>query len=308
MHHIITDGWSFGVAAGELSALYEAFRLGRPSPLPEPAIQYADYAGWQRDWLQGERKERLVAYWRRHLEGVRPLELPTDRPRPPVRSSRGDLRQFAVSKELSAALVELGRREGATPFMTLLAAFQILLARTSGQQVFAVGSPIANRNRAEVEGLVGYFINMLAFRADLSGDPTFRDLLARVRETALGGYEHQDLPLEMLVEAIHPERDPSRTPLFQAMFVLQNNQLPDVDPRRPDPRTVRRGGHRHGQVRPLARDGGDARRLRRLDRIRHRPVRWLDDRSDARPVPGPGRDDRCRPRSPHFGARPGDAR
>ncbi len=230
MHHIITDGWSFGVAAGELSALYEAFRNGRPSPLAEPAIQYVDYAAWQREWLRGEAKERLVAYWRRHLEGVRPLELPTDRPRPPVRSSRGDLRHFTLPKDLSNALVELGRREGATPFMTLLAAFQVLLWRTSGQETFAVGSPIANRNRAEVEGLVGYFINMLALRADLAGDPTFRGLLARVREAALGGYEHQDLPLEMVVEALQPERDPSRTPLFQAMFVLQNNQLPDVIP------------------------------------------------------------------------------
>jgi amino acid adenylation domain-containing protein len=230
MHHIITDGWSFGVAAAELSALYRAFREGRPSPLPAPAIQYADYAIWQRDWLRGEAKEALLAYWRAHLEGVRPLELPTDRPRPPVRSARGDLRRFTLSRELSAAVVELGGREGTTPFMTLLAAFQLLLGRTSGQDRFAVGSPIANRNRVEVEGLVGYFINMLALRADLSGDPTFRELLGRVREAALGGYEHQDLPLELLVEALHPERDPSRTPLFQAMFVLQNNELPDAIP------------------------------------------------------------------------------
>src|SRR6185437_12578132 len=130
-----------------------------------------------------------------------------DRPRPPVRSSRGGLRAFSLPPDLSAAIVELGRREGATPFMTLLAAFQLLLARSGGQETFAIGSPIANRNRAEVEGLVGYFINMLALRADLSGDPTFRELLGRVRETALGGYEHQDLPLELLVEALHPERD-----------------------------------------------------------------------------------------------------
>ncbi len=230
MHHIITDGWSFGVAAGELAALYGAFREGRPSPLPEPAIQYADYALWQREWLRGEAKERLLDYWRRHLDGVRPLELPTDRPRPPVRSARGDLRWFSLPRGLSDSLAELGRREGATPFMTLLAAFQLLLARSSEQETFAVGSPIANRNRAEVEGLVGYFINMLALRADLSGNPTFRELLGRVREAALGGYEHQDLPLELLVEALHPERDASRTPLFQAMFVLQNNQMPDVVP------------------------------------------------------------------------------
>ena len=230
MHHIITDGWSFGVAAGELAALYGAFRDGHPSPLPEPPIQYADYALWQREWLRGEAQEALVDYWRHHLDGVRPLELPTDRPRPPIRSSRGDLRWFSLPRDLSEAIVELGRREGTTPFMTLLAAFQLLLARTSGQESIPVGSPIANRNRAEVEGLVGYFINMLALRADLSGNPTFRELLGRVREAALGAYEHQDLPLEMLVEALRPERDASRTPLFQVMFVLQNNQMPDTIP------------------------------------------------------------------------------
>jgi len=230
MHHIITDGWSFGVAAAELSALYAAFRDGKPSPLPEPAVQYADYAAWQRDWLEdgGEAREALLAYWRDHLRGVRPLELPTDRPRPAVRSSRGDLLRFALPAGLSRALVDLGRREGATPFMTLLAAFQVLLGRASGQEVFAVGSPIANRNRAEVEPLIGYFINMLALRADLSGDPTFLDVLARVREAALGAYEHQDLPLELLTEALRPDRDQGRTPLFRAMFVLQNNRLPDV--------------------------------------------------------------------------------
>ena len=230
MHHIITDGWSFGVAASELSAIYTSIREGRPSPLADPSIQYADYSAWQREWLQGAALDGLLGYWRGHLDGVRPLELPTDRPRPAVRSSRGDLVRFSLPRALSEALVDLGRREGATPFMVLLAAFQAILGRTSGQDCFAIGSPIANRNRAEVEPLIGYFINMLALRADLAGDPSFRDLLGRVREASLGAYEHQDLPLELLVEAIHPERDPSRTPLFQTMFVLQNNAMPDVVP------------------------------------------------------------------------------
>jgi amino acid adenylation domain-containing protein len=230
MHHIITDGWSFGVAAAELATIYAAFREGHPSPLPEPSLQYADYSAWQRNWLQGEVLDTLLGYWRGQLGAVRPLELPTDRPRPPVRSTRGDLLRFTIPRELSESLNDLGRREGATPFMVVMAAFQLLLARTSGQDSFAIGSPIANRNRGEVESMIGYFINMIAFRADLSADPTFRTLLARVREAALGAYEHQDLPLELLVEALHPERDLSRTPLFQAMFVLQNNTLPDVMP------------------------------------------------------------------------------
>ncbi|MEO6809941.1 MAG: amino acid adenylation domain-containing protein [Isosphaeraceae bacterium] len=228
MHHVITDGWSFGVATGELAALYAAFRQGQPSPLAPLPIRYADFAHWQRAWLQGDVLDELLSYWRGQLSNVPALELPTDRPRPAVRTARGALRTFTLSANLSEGLRALSRREGATPFMTLLAAFQVLLHRYSGQEDFAVGSPIANRNRAETEGLIGYFVNMLALRADLSGDPTFQEFLARVREVALGAYEHQDLPLELLIEALQPRRDPSRTPLFQAMFVLQNNQTPDV--------------------------------------------------------------------------------
>jgi amino acid adenylation domain-containing protein len=228
MHHIVTDGWSFGVAAEELASLYEAFRRGEASPLPDPPIQYADFAAWQRDWLRGETRDRLVAYWRQRLAGVPPLELRTDRPRPAIRTTQGGLIPFRLSRGLSDALLTLGRREGATPFMVLLAAFQALLHRYTGQDDVAVGSPIANRNRAELEPLIGYFVNMLALRTDLSGDPTFLALLGRVREVALGAFEHQDLPLEILVETLQPERDPSRTPLFQAMFVLQNNRMPDV--------------------------------------------------------------------------------
>ncbi|AGA31110.1 amino acid adenylation domain-containing protein [Singulisphaera acidiphila] len=228
MHHIVTDGWSFGVAVRELTALYEANRAGLPSPLPELPIQYADFATWQRNWLQGDVLEDLIGYWTKQLAGVSPLELPTDRPRPAVRAARGANRVFAISPDLTTRLEALGRREGATTFMVLLAAFQTLLHRYSGQDDFAVGTPIANRNRAEIEGLIGFFVNMLALRADLAGDPSFRELLGRVRQVALEAYEHQDLSLDKLIEVIQPPRDLSRTPLFQVMFVLQNAPMPDI--------------------------------------------------------------------------------
>ncbi len=228
MHHIVTDGWSFGVAARELAALYEAFSRGEPSPLPRLPVQYADFAHWQRTRLTGDRLDGLLAYWTRRLSGVAPLELLTDRPRPAVRQARGATRFFRVPASLAGAIRTLGRRERATPFMTLLAAFQVLLHRYTGQEDFAVGSPVANRNRGEIEGLIGYFINMLVLRAEVSGDPTFRGLLSRVRTEALGAFEHQDLPLERLVEALHPGRDSSRTPLFQVMFVFQNVEVPDL--------------------------------------------------------------------------------
>jgi amino acid adenylation domain-containing protein len=228
MHHIVTDGWSFGVAARELAALYEAFRAGLPSPLPALTVQYADYAVWQRERLKGPLLDAMLDHWTRRLAGVPPLELPTDRPRPAVRSARGATHFFRLPAPLAEAIRAFGRREGATPFMTLLAAFQTLLHRYAGQDDFAVGSPIANRHRVEVEGLIGYFINMLVHRADLTGDPTFRELLGRVRAGALTAFENQDLPLERLVEALQPPRDLSRTPVFQVMFVFQNNELPDV--------------------------------------------------------------------------------
>ncbi|RMF36691.1 MAG: non-ribosomal peptide synthetase, partial [Chloroflexi bacterium] len=222
MHHIISDGWSMRVLVQELAALYDAFSHGRPSPLPDLPIQYADFALWQREWLQGEVLEEQLAYWKQQLSGSPPvLELPTDRPRPPVQSFRGAHRPFMLPRPLSQAIKALCRREGVTPFMLLLAAFQTLLHRYTGQDDISVGTPIANRNRAEIEGLIGYFANTLVLRTDLSGDPPFRELLKRVREVALGAYAHQDLPFEMLVDALQPERDLSHTPLFQVMFVLQ---------------------------------------------------------------------------------------
>ncbi len=228
LHHIVGDGWSFGVAASELATLYDAYHRGVGSPLAPLPVQYADYSLWQRSWLEGALRKRLVEYWSRQLAGVTPLELPTDRPRPPIRTSRGAFQPLTIPATVAEPLVALCRREGVTPFMLLLAAFQTLLHRWSGQDDIVVGSPVANRSRSEVEGLIGYFVNMLALRTDLSGDPSFRTLLERVREIALGAYEHQELPFEMVVEALQPSRDASRTPLFQVMFVLQNNRLPDV--------------------------------------------------------------------------------
>ncbi len=223
MHHIVSDGWSIGVLYRELAVLYEAFSRSQPSPLSELPIQYADYAVWQREWLKGAQLERQLSYWKKQLEGAPGvLNLPTDRPRPAVQSYRGARRSIELSKELTEGLRALGREEGATLFMTLLAAFQALLYRYTGQEDVVVGSPIANRNRTEIEGLIGFFVNTLALRADLSGNPTFQQLLARVRKAALGAYAHQDLPFEKLVEELRPERSLSHTPLFQVMFALQH--------------------------------------------------------------------------------------
>ena len=223
MHHIVSDGWSVGVLIRELGALYAAFAEGRRSPLPQLAVQYADYALWQRGWLQGEVLERQLSYWTRQLAGAPGvLELPTDRPRPPLPSFRGARLPVAMSAKLSAAIGGLARRSGATPYMVLLAAFQLLLSRWSGQADVVVGSPIAGRTERQTEGLIGFFVNTLVMRADISDDPSFEELLARVKETALGAYAHQDIPFEKLVEHLQPQRDLSRQPLFQVMFALQN--------------------------------------------------------------------------------------
>jgi amino acid adenylation domain-containing protein len=228
MHHIVSDGWSLGVLMRELAVLYEAFSTGKPASLPELPIQYADFALWQREWLQREVLESQLGYWKQQLGGELPvLELPTDRPRPPVQTYRGARQSFELSQELTDALKGLSRREGVTLFMTLLAAFKVLLYRYTGQEDVIVGSPIANRNWAEVEGLIGFFVNTLVLRSDLGGTPSFRELLGRVREVALGAYAHQDMPFERLVEELQPERDMSYNPLFQVMFVLQNAPMPN---------------------------------------------------------------------------------
>src|SRR5205085_4786410 len=223
MHHIISDEWSLQVLLRELSSLYAAYAAGQPSPLAELPLQYADFALWQRQWLQGEVLESELAYWQRQLAGAPALlELPTDRPRPAVQTFRGATHSFELSKPLSQALKKLSQREGVTLFMTLLAAFQTLLWRYTGQSDLVVGSPIANRTRAEIEGLIGFFVNTLALRTDLSGDPSFHQLLARVRQVALGAYAHPDVPFERVVEAVQPERSLSHSPLFQVVFALDH--------------------------------------------------------------------------------------
>jgi amino acid adenylation domain-containing protein len=223
MHHIVSDGWSMGVLVREAAALYEQFNGGVGAKLSELPVQYADYAVWQRERLRGEELEAQLEYWRRRLSDAPALlELPTDRPRPAVQSFRGARLPFALPASLVEGLKALSRQQGATLFMTLMSAFQTLLSRYAGQTDVSVGTPIAGRNRFETEGLIGYFANTLVLRTDLSGDPTFVELLARVREAALGAYAHQDVPFEKLVEELQPARDLSHNPLFQVLFSLQN--------------------------------------------------------------------------------------
>ncbi|MFL5537544.1 MAG: non-ribosomal peptide synthetase, partial [Longimicrobiaceae bacterium] len=221
MHHVVSDGWSMGVLTRELSALYEAFARGEASPLPELPVQYADYAVWQRAWLSGEVLEGQIAWWRERLAGAPPLlELPTDRPRPSTPDPRAGRLVRALPPATAEGVRALARREGATLYMVLLAALDLLLARWSGQEDVVVGTPIANRTRRETEGLIGFFVNTLALRTDLSGNPSFQALLGRVRETTLGAYQHQDVPFERLVDELRVERSLSHTPLFQVMFSL----------------------------------------------------------------------------------------
>jgi amino acid adenylation domain-containing protein len=230
MHHIVFDGWSSGVFIREQAALYEAFATGKPLRLPPLPIQYADFAAWQRQWLQDETLETQLAYWRKQLAGAPDLlELPADHPRPAVQTFRGARLSFVLSEELTDALKALSRREGITLFMILLAAFNVLLYRYTGQTDIVVGSPIANRNRSELEGLIGFFVNTLVFRTNLAENPSFEELLRRIRKVALEAYAHQDLPFERLVEELHPERKLSHNPLFQVMFSLENDPTPTID-------------------------------------------------------------------------------
>ncbi|MEE8586949.1 MAG: amino acid adenylation domain-containing protein, partial [Acidobacteriota bacterium] len=222
LHHIISDGWSMGVLVRELTQLYQAYRNGLPSPLEELPVQYADFAVWQREWLQEGELERQLGYWKQRLQGAPALGLPTDRPRTAASGHRGAAHSFHWPRELMESLREVGRHRQATLYMTLLAGVQAFWGRCAGQQDVCVGSPIANRNKAETEALIGFFINTLVMRTDLSGEPTFEELLGRARQTALEAYAHQDIPFEQVVEALQPERSLSRTPLFQVMFALQN--------------------------------------------------------------------------------------
>ncbi|HEV2734573.1 MAG TPA: amino acid adenylation domain-containing protein, partial [Longimicrobiaceae bacterium] len=223
MHHIVADGWSTGVLFRELAALYPAYLAGEASPLAEPEVQYADYAAWQRSWLEGDALERQLAWWRENLAGAPAvLDVPTDRPRRALPAARAASVGRRLGRETSERLRATARAAGATRHMALLAGLDVLLARWSGEEEVVVGTPTAGRTRREVEGLIGLFVNTLALRADVSGDPSFRELLGRVREGALGAYAHQDLPFERLVEALGPERSLSHAPLFQVVFSLED--------------------------------------------------------------------------------------
>ncbi|RKH36646.1 amino acid adenylation domain-containing protein, partial [Corallococcus sicarius] len=229
IHHIVSDGWSVGVLVREIAALYAAFLQGRPSPLPELPVQYADYSAWQRNWLRGPVLDAQLDYWRGQLTGAPAhLELPTDKQRPARQSFLGAVAPVRLPRELSDAVEALAKREGATPFMVLLAAWQLVLQRYSGQEDITVGSPIAGRRHVESESLIGFFVNTLVLRSQVKSDASFRQLLAQVRDTTLGAYEHQDLPFEKLVEVLHPARDLSRSPLFQVLFVLQNAPVSEL--------------------------------------------------------------------------------
>ena len=224
LHHIVCDGWSSQILAREFAALYEACDAGLPSPLSPLPIQYADYAAWQRQWMQGSVIEERLAYWKETLKGKLPvLDLPTDRPRPAIQSDRGARFPFSVSRDLTERLRALSRKQGATLFMTLAAAFQVFLMRYSGLEEFCLGTPVANRPKRETESLIGFFANTLVLRADLSGNPPFTELLGRVQKMVLGAQAHQDLPFEQLVDALQPVRALSHTPLFQVMFALQTS-------------------------------------------------------------------------------------
>ena len=225
LHHSVYDGWALGILIRELTEFYQAFTTGRQADLPELTIQYADFAHWQRGWLEGGALEDQLSYWRKQLAGAAELELPTDRPRPVEPSYRGATHVVMIPADLTREIDQLSQQEGVTPFMTLLAGFQVLVGRYSGQEDVSVGSPIANRNRIELEALVGFFVNSLVLRCDLSGGPTVRELLQRVREVALGAYDHQDLPFEELVRDLQPGRDPSRNPFFQIMFSLEGESV-----------------------------------------------------------------------------------
>ncbi|HEX8245882.1 MAG TPA: condensation domain-containing protein, partial [Longimicrobium sp.] len=230
VHHIAADGWALGILFRELAALYEAFREGRPSPLPDLPLRFADFAAWQREWLDGRAFDAQLAWWVKRLAGAPGvLELPTDRPRPAAPTHRGTVARFRVPPELAARLRQAAQRHGATLFMVLLAGFDLLLHRLSGEEDVVVGTPVAGRALPETEALVGFFINTLALRTGLGGDPTAAELIGRVREATLDAYAHQDLPFDRLVEALHPERTHGQNPVFQVTFAMGNVEMDPVD-------------------------------------------------------------------------------
>ncbi|MEH2235450.1 condensation domain-containing protein, partial [Nostoc sp.] len=230
MHHIVSDGWSMGIFSQELSSLYQAFCTGNPSPLAELPIQYADFAIWQRKWLSGEILENQLNYWKQQLSGAPELlQLPTDRTRPGIQTYKGKRHRFSLKQELTQKLQKLSRESGTTLFMTLLAGLATLLYRYSGQSDILIGSPIANRHYKEIESLIGFFVNTLVYRSNFKDNLSFLKLLNQVRETTLKAYEHQDVPFELVVEALKLQRSLSHSPLFQVMFVLQNTPVGSVE-------------------------------------------------------------------------------
>ena len=233
IHHIISDAWSTGVFWQELTQIWDAFAEGKPSPLPDLPIQYADFAVWQRNWLRGPVLEKQLAYWREQLAGMATLQLPTDRPRPEIQSTRGAALRVAIPPEVIAPVRTLGQLENSTLFMTLLAAFQTLLFRYTRQEDIVSGTFLANRNRGEIESLIGFFVNSMVLRTDFRGSLSFREVLRQVRKMSLDGYAHQDLPFARLVQELQPERDLSHNPLFQVAFQLLN--APSMASDEPDP-------------------------------------------------------------------------
>ncbi|MEP7342689.1 MAG: condensation domain-containing protein, partial [Acidobacteriota bacterium] len=232
MHHIISDGWSMGVMINEVAALYAAFANGNSSPLPELPLQYADYALWQREFLSGEVLEEQLSYWKRQLAGAPAvLDMPTDRPRPANPTYQGSDESILIPVELTGKIRKLCRQQEATPFMLLLAAYQALLYRYTHQSDICVGAPVTNRNRTEIENLIGLFVNTLVMRTDLSGEPSFNELLKRVKSVALNAYAHQDLPFEKLVEKLNPDRSLNQISLFQVLFNMENAQGEQKDSR-----------------------------------------------------------------------------
>ncbi|HIK05164.1 MAG TPA: amino acid adenylation domain-containing protein [Trichormus sp. M33_DOE_039] len=230
MHHIVSDAWSMEILVKELATLYTAFRANQPSPLPDLAIQYVDFAVWQRQWLQGKVLETQLDYWRQKLSGLLPvLQLPTDYPRGRVQTFHGAIESFSLSPQLSQGIIKLAKSAGVTPFVTLLTAYKIILHRYTGQTDILVGTPVANRHRREIEGLIGFFVNTLVLRTNIADNPSFQELLQQVRNTTWQAYDHQDIPFEKLVEVLQPERDLSFNPLFQVKFRLENAPIEKLE-------------------------------------------------------------------------------